>query len=96
MVGYVHTKFIKMYNKILLIQTSSISFLAAFDDIPFDISTTKTTTKLCLGDLYPSNDASRIFTVIFGLIGIILLGVFIGIFGQRAFEQLEQGSKSQW
>ena len=38
------------------------------------------------GDLSPTNDLSRLFTLIFALYGIIILGVFLGIIGEWIIE----------
>jgi len=55
-------------------------------------------TTVGYGDLSPSNTESRIFTMIFGLTGVIILGVYLGIIGSRVFElqeaQIEKRSQN--
>jgi len=47
-------------------------------------------TTVGYGDLAPSTDISRLFTVAFASSGIIILGVFLGIIGARLFELREE------
>lgn len=47
------------------------------------------------GDLSPSTDASRLFTMAFASSGIIILGVFLGIIGTRLFEIREDGANEK-
>jgi hypothetical protein len=47
------------------------------------------------GDLSPSTDASRLFTVAFASGGIVILGVFLGIIGTRLFEIREEGANEK-
>eukprot|EP00980_Cylindrotheca_fusiformis_P030779 scaffold25411_cov152-Cylindrotheca_fusiformis.AAC.6 len=42
------------------------------------------------GDLSPTNDISRLCTVVFASSGIVILGVFLGIVGTRLFEVREE------
>jgi len=43
-------------------------------------------TTVGYGDLTPSDDASRLFTVLFAFGGVVILGLFLGIVGSRMFE----------
>ena len=47
-------------------------------------------TTVGYGDLAPSTDASRLFTIVFASFGIIILGVFLGIIGARLYELREE------
>lgn len=47
-------------------------------------------TTVGYGDLAPSTDVSRFFTIFFASGGIIILGVFLGIIGTRLFELREE------
>lgn len=47
-------------------------------------------TTVGYGDLAPTSDISRLFTIAFASCGIIILGIFLGIIGTRLFELREQ------
>jgi voltage-gated potassium channel len=45
--------------------------------------TTITLTTIGYGDLTPSSDAAKIFTVVYSLVGIGLMGTFIGVIATK-------------
>ncbi|CAJ1954484.1 unnamed protein product [Cylindrotheca closterium] len=47
-------------------------------------------TTVGYGDLAPSSDVSRLFTIAFASSGIVILGLFLGIIGTRLFELREE------
>ena len=47
------------------------------------------------GDLSPSSDLSRIFTVCFALYGIVILGIFLGVLGDFILDQHEENMKAR-
>jgi hypothetical protein len=42
------------------------------------------------GDLSPTTDQSRLFTIFFALYGIVILGIFLGIIGEYIIDQNQE------
>jgi hypothetical protein len=47
------------------------------------------------GDLSPSTDLSRLFTVCFAIYGIVILGIFLGIIGEWIIEKHEESREKR-
>ena len=43
----------------------------------------------------PSNDASRVFVILFALYGIVILGIFLGIVGEVILERHDENMKKR-
>ena len=53
-----------------------------------------TFTTVGFGDLFPSSDACRLFTIFFAIYGIFILGFFVGLVGEKIVELHNQALQS--
>ena len=55
----------------------------------------KNTQNTGYGDFCPSNNASKLFTIFIGMIGIIILGILLGMLSEYLSDRQEQRIESR-